>query len=201
MTTNHLETFNLISFFKLIERVKDVQRTILNSSLPRRFENDAEHSFQMACFALYLLEVYAEQLGHLDKLKVISMCLLHDIVEVYTGDICAITSSEEAKKELKQREAEYIKHMREIYREFSYMHEVIEEFEKLQSEEAKFVKGIDRLVPVLIEFFGGFQTCKLKQVSFEDVMQKTKGIGDLYPFFTPIIADLEWWFRGSYDAK
>ena len=72
----------IITFITELEKLKAVERRIkvLNQS---RYENSAEHSWQVAMLAMSLLP-YAKT--ELDGGKVIKMLLLHDIVEIDTGD-------------------------------------------------------------------------------------------------------------------
>ena len=51
-----------------------------------RYENDAVHSWHMAVMA-YLLREYANE--EIDIIKVMMMCLIHDIVEIDAGDTYA----------------------------------------------------------------------------------------------------------------
>ena len=51
-----------------------------------RKENDAEHAWHMSLMALVLSEYANEEV---DLLKVISMILIHDIVEIDAGDTYA----------------------------------------------------------------------------------------------------------------
>ena len=88
----------IAEFCKLIDREKFVQRrTFLTDG--ERLENDAEHAWHMAVMALLLSEYSNEDI---DVLKVVSILLIHDLVEVYAGDTFAY--DEEAKKDQRQRE-------------------------------------------------------------------------------------------------
>ena len=71
-----------IEFIKEIDKVKLIQRKtkLFNSN---RHENDAEHSWHLAMMTLMLAE-YSNQ--KIDVLKVLKMVLIHDIVEIDTGD-------------------------------------------------------------------------------------------------------------------
>ena len=89
----------IVEFCKLIDKEKFVQRrTYLSDG--ERLENDAEHAWHMAVMALLLSEYANEKL---DVLKVVSMLLVHDLVEIYAGDTFAY--DEEGKKTQREREA------------------------------------------------------------------------------------------------
>ena len=80
---NTADLLNQIAFIKEIDKVKYIQRKtkLFNSD---RNENDAEHSWHLALMAIVLAE-------HSDKpidiLKVVKMVLIHDIVEIDSGDV------------------------------------------------------------------------------------------------------------------
>lgn len=88
----------IVEFCKLIDNEKFVQRrTYLSDG--ERLENDAEHAWHMAVMALLLAE-YANE--SVDVLKVVSLLLVHDLVEIYAGDTFAY--DEEGKKTQRERE-------------------------------------------------------------------------------------------------
>src|SRR4051812_6610548 len=74
---------NLINFIKLTHEIRNVRRAIIFEN-DRVRENDSEHMYQLALLAWFLIE---KDKLKLDKNKVIGMAMVHDIVEVYTGDI------------------------------------------------------------------------------------------------------------------
>ena len=74
-----------MAFALEIDKAKNVFRQT-HLSLNGRNENDAEHSWHMAIMA-YLLREYANE--EIDIVKVMLMCLIHDIVEHDAGDTYA----------------------------------------------------------------------------------------------------------------
>lgn len=80
MTPDRLE--QQIQFIVEIDRLKSVLRQsyIIDSD---RHENDSEHCWHLGVMALVLSE-YAG--GEIDMLRAVSMCLIHDIVEIDAGD-------------------------------------------------------------------------------------------------------------------
>jgi putative hydrolase of HD superfamily len=74
---------NLLNFFVEIGKLKKMPR---RGWVLRDIENPesiAEHSFRVAVLAWFL----AREKGNLDLEKIIKMALIHDICEVYAGDI------------------------------------------------------------------------------------------------------------------
>ena len=74
-----------IDFILEIDKEKNILRQTHLSGHGRQ-ENDAEHAWHMAIMA-YLLQEYANE--EVDLLKVIMMCLIHDVVEIDAGDTYA----------------------------------------------------------------------------------------------------------------
>ena len=107
---------------------------------PETCESIAEHSFGAAVLALWLAQAY---FPHLDQGKVVCMALLHDFGEVYAGDI--IPGDPVSLEEKHLREADSVAQVfdklpgGEVYRRWWH------EFEDGLSEEARFVRQIDRL--------------------------------------------------------
>ena len=72
-----------IEFIREIDKIKYIFRKtkLINSDRP---ENDAEHSWHLAVMAMVLAEYASEPI---DLAKVIKMVLIHDIVEIDSGDV------------------------------------------------------------------------------------------------------------------
>lgn len=135
-----------INFSLEIDKEKNIFRQTHLSNHGRR-ENDAEHAWHMAVMA-YILQEYSNE--KIDIAKVMIMCLIHDIVEIDAGDTYAY--DENAKKTQKDRE--------EIAKQriFSILPEnqkedlmmIFDEFEKSETPEAKFVRAMDNLQPLIL---------------------------------------------------
>lgn len=105
-----------------------------------RCESVAEHSFGVAMLALLLVE---SQQPALDKSKVLSLALIHDLGEVYAGDFTPaddITAEEKVSLERKSIEQILLK----LPNASSYV-DLWEEYEAGTSPEALFVRELDRL--------------------------------------------------------
>ena len=72
-------------FIREIDKEKFITRQTFLSDAKRR-ENDAEHAWHMAIMTLLLSEYANEEI---DVLRVISMLLIHDLVEIDAGDTYA----------------------------------------------------------------------------------------------------------------
>ena len=87
-----------MAFLLEADKEKFITRQTFLSDGKRR-ENDAEHAWHLALMALILGEYANEKI---DLLRVVSMVLIHDLVEIYAGDTFAY--DEEGKKTQRQRE-------------------------------------------------------------------------------------------------
>lgn len=106
---------------------------------PSACETVAEHTFGNAMLSLMLLPRHPE----LDALRVLKMALVHDVGEAYVGDITPADNVPAEEK--KAREAEAIQKILGKLPHGDELIEVWEEYEAQQTDEAKFVKQIDRL--------------------------------------------------------
>ena len=87
-----------IQFIVEVDKVKNIFRQTYLSDGERK-ENDAEHSWHLALSAILLKEYVSEEV---DLLKVITMVLIHDLVEIDAGDTYAYDS--EGAKDKRERE-------------------------------------------------------------------------------------------------
>ncbi len=142
----------MMSKFRFIcelDNLKSVfRRTLLLDG--SRAENDAEHSWEMAAMALVLHE-YAEP--GTDLLKVLKMLLMHDLVEIDAGDTFvydAAAAGDQADRELIA--ANRIFGLLEEP-ERSEFHALWREFEDRITPEARFARALDRLQPLLHNYY------------------------------------------------
>lgn len=91
-----------IAFLNEVEKLKLIYRK--NKTIDRsRSENSAEHSWHVALMALVLAE--HSDAKNIDILKVLSMLLIHDLVEIYAGDTWAYDSESQGARESRENES------------------------------------------------------------------------------------------------
>lgn len=160
------------SFLLEIDKVKNIYRqTHLTNN--GRLENDAEHSWHISIMA-YLLKEYANE--DIDIGRVMIMCLLHDVVEIYAGDTFAY--DDEKKKTQKEREE---KAKEKIYSllpddqkdEFIGL---FDEFEKNDTAEAKYAHVMDQLQPLLLNHSNQGKDWKENHVVASQVYQRQERV-------------------------
>lgn len=178
-----------LEFILEIDKEKNIFRQTHLTGYVRN-ENDAEHAWHMAVMA-YLLREYANE--KVDIGKVMLMCLIHDIVEIEAGDTYAY--DEEAKKSQKEREEaakEKIFSMLPDDQKRDLIH-IFDEFEAMETPEAKFARAMDNVQPLLLNDSNGGKDWIKHQVSADKVyarQQKTKaGSEILYEVADQIIQE------------
>jgi putative hydrolase of HD superfamily len=159
----------LIQFLEIDRKV-----FVPDGKLTDRFENDVEHSFNLAMLGWYLSQVYPS----LDKNLIIQFALIHDLVEVYAGDIMAIGRTEEEQKNKDLAEKEALINLQKQWPDFSDMTNMIEKYEEQKLPEAVFVKSLDKLAPLLLQILSKGKTWKHHDMSRNDIIkhkdEKTK---------------------------
>lgn len=165
----------IIQFVVEIEKLKIVERRIKPVGL-NRYENSAEHSWQIALLALSLMP-YAER--KVDPLKVVTMLLLHDLVEIDTGDKFAYHANhDDYENELKAAQRLFALLPDELQQKYL---DLWVEFEQAQSDEALFAKGIDRVMPVIQNLHNGCQSWLEHNITIEQVLAKNNVVEKSHP--------------------
>ena len=137
-----------IEFIVAVDRLKQVfRRTRLTDD--SRWENDAEHSWHLALMAVVLREHAA---GEIDLCKVLTMHLIHDLVEIDAGDTFAY--DEEANVGREEREAAAAERIFGLLPadQGDTLRRLWEEFEARETPEARYAAALDRLQPLLLNY-------------------------------------------------
>lgn len=163
-----------IEFIKEIDKLKYIFRKtkLINSD---RLENDAEHSWHLAMMAIILAEHSNEPI---DVAKVMKMVLIHDIVEIDSGDVFAydtVKSHDNFDEELKAAKRIFGILPNEQAEEFI---NIWIEFEEMKTPESKFARALDRLEPLLQNASNNGGTWREFDVKFDKVIEKKKAIKD-----------------------
>ena len=159
-----------LAFSLEIDKAKNIFRQTHLSGNGRN-ENDAEHSWHMAIMA-YLLKEYSNE--EIDILKVILMCLIHDIVEIDAGDTYAYDRLALQTQKLREELAKE--------RIFSILPEdqkedltaLFDEFEENKSPEAKFAHAMDNLQPLILNNSNNGGDWREHDVSAEQVYSRQR---------------------------
>ena len=160
-----------LNFIVEIDKVKSILRKTKLFHADR-LENDAEHSWTICMIAL-VLHKYANFTVDIDR--VIKMLLIHDIVEIDTGDtfLYDVEKSNSRAKEIIA--AERIFGMLEEEQKLDFISLWIE-FEQKQTPEAKFAAAVDRLEPVLQNYLNEGGSWKQNNITYEMVLKNNQDI-------------------------
>ncbi|MDW2125588.1 HD domain-containing protein [Vibrio sp. 2033] len=156
-----------------LDKLKSILRRTRVKSAEGRLENSGEHSWHVALMAI-LMEEHAN--APVDICRVMKMLLIHDVVEIDAGDTFVYdtaASQEQAKKEI--RAAERLFGMLPSDQEQELL-ALWHEFEAAQTDDAKYAKALDRLIPMLLNYHNNGQSWKEHGVSSEQALTINKRI-------------------------
>ncbi len=168
--TSHIK--DLLKFVEFTHKFQQIKRVIYVTGEDRN-ENDMEHSFQLALTAWYLVDSLKL---NLNKEKIISYALAHDLVETYAGDVNFHHRTKEINKSKVQNEAAAAKRMKSEFPEFTQLHKTIENYEKKADEESRLVYALDKLLPVINIYLDKGRSWKADQITYEMVRHKDEKI-------------------------
>ncbi len=133
----------LLDFLQRAEALKDTLRS--GYTRQGRRESTAEHSWRLMLW----VEVLAEAVPELDRLKLMRLALVHDLAEAVSGDIPAPLQDDKAEKTDQERRdlADLTSGLPPGQRET--IRALWEEYEAAQTPEAIFIKGLDKLETIL----------------------------------------------------
>jgi putative hydrolase of HD superfamily len=166
-----------LEFISEIDKLKGVVRQTPLIDRSRR-ENDAEHSWELAVMAVVLAE-YAG--SRIDVPRVVTMLLIHDIVEIDAGD--TFLYDDEGATTKSAREQRAADRLFELLPDdqAAELRALWDEFEELKTAEARFAKAMDRLQPLLHNYHAGGGTWKEPGVNHARVTERKSVIGDGSP--------------------
>lgn len=161
-----------IAFIVEIDKVKNIFRQTLLSDGKRK-ENDAEHSWHIALMAI-LLKEYAEE--EVDVLKVMTMVLIHDLVEIDAGDTYAYDDAGAATK--REREVKAADRIFGLLPEDQgmYFRALWDEFEAYETADAKYAHLLDNFQPLLLNDASGGISWKEHEVKKTQIYKRNEKI-------------------------
>ncbi len=166
---------DLIDFVKFTHEIRNVRRALILDGTTQ--ENDAEHSYQLAFIAWFIID--RDELK-LDKYRAVCLAMVHDIVEVYAGDVIAFAPVKTLADQ-RQKEAIAVRKLREQWPAFNSLHKSVYEYENLSSEEAKFVFALDKLVPIINNYLYEGKAWKKHGITLEKMQSIKVGKIDKNP--------------------
>ena len=180
----------IIDFILEIDKLKGVTRKTRPLGLDR-YENSAEHSWQIALLAASLSGYAA---APIDINRVILMLLVHDIGEIDTGD--TIFFAEEGWAERKSDELAAVKRIFGLLpkTQAALYLDLWQEFEAAETPEARFANAADRAMPVLLNLANNGGSWRENGISYARVVGKIAppiqaGCPALWDYLLPRLED------------
>lgn len=161
-----------MDFILEVDKIKNIGRQTYLSDGKRK-ENDAEHSWHVALMA-FLLKEYANE--EVDVLKVMTMVLVHDIVEIDAGDTYAYDAEGNKTKEAREKAAADRIFGLLPEDQGSYLKGLWEEFEAYETMEAKFAHVMDNFQPLLLNDASGGKSWVEHQVKKTQTYKRNERI-------------------------
>jgi putative hydrolases of HD superfamily len=185
----HERLLKQIQFIVEIDKLKTIFRQSYITDKSRN-ENDAEHSWHLSVMAI-LLQEYANE--EVDILKVLKMILIHDLVEIDAGDTFLYDEKGNTDKEEREMIAAnriYSLLPEDQQKEFFSLWR---EFEEKKTAEAQYAGALDRLHPILQNYYTGGLSWKKHNLTSDKVIarnsQIAKGSNQLWNFTENLITD------------
>lgn len=150
------------------DRQKEIIRQTYLADGSRK-ETDAEHAWHLALMCMVLSE-YANE--PIDVAKTIMMLLVHDLVEIDAGDTYAYDREGNATK--RQREEKAAERIYGLLpkEQGDSLRALWEEFEAMETPEAKFANTLDKIQPVLLTDQAQGKSWREHQVRISQIMER-----------------------------
>jgi putative hydrolase of HD superfamily len=145
-----------MNHYQLILEMSKLKQVFRNTKTTAdRQESTAEHSWSVGMMVIILMDQLKKEFSNIDELKTIKLAMIHDVVEIYAGDVMAFDV--EARKDKERVEADALKQLMAVYPAFGQqLQDLWYEFENKSSLEAQIAKAADAICPV-------FQRLQAKQ--------------------------------------
>ena len=161
----------IVNFILELDKLKGVTRKTRPLGLDR-YENSAEHSWQLAMLAASAAQFAAEPV---DADRVIRMLLVHDIGEIDTGDTMVyVQGGWEERHQAELAAVTRIFGMLPKERGEEFLSLWIE-FNEGKTAESKFAQAVDRAMPVLLNLANNGQSWRENGIAYERVIARIEG--------------------------
>ena len=155
-------------FSQLLLPFYHIDRDISTPPPKRRKENDAEHSWSLALVACALAP---EVDPALDVGLIAQFATVHDVVEVHAGDTSPM-DGEDWLGSKEAREERAFAWLKQEFAAFPWLVQTYAQYERQDTEEARFVRSIDKILPLFLLHLDGFRYDREKKLTAEAFTQR-----------------------------
>lgn len=176
---------DMLEFLREAEKLKRVMRHCWHGA-ERRRESVAEHTWMMLLLAVLSFDQLSVAV---DRLKVLKMILIHDLVEIYHGDIPAFEKDSMNQQEIHDAERAALVRLLQPLDEATRdeLLALWDEFETNETAEANLANALDKAEA-------------LSQHLFVDIETWTQGDYDIQPYYRDHFFDFDPFMRRLKDA-
>ena len=164
-TTPKPDLQRLLELQKFLVSFSRIDRMVYIPPDAETAESNVEHSFSLAMLSWFL----APHFPNLDTNKLIQLCLAHDMLEVYCGD--TFSFDDQAVKGQEEREAMAITQLKEKWADFPDLNQAIDEYEEGKTAESGFVRALDRLHPILMDYLSDGRSWHKLGITFDKFIE------------------------------
>lgn len=175
-----------MDFLLEVDKLKFINRQTYLSDGTRR-ENDAEHSWHLALMAVLLSEHADEEV---DLLKVITMVLIHDLVEIDAGDTYAYDEAGKQTQRIREEKAAdriFAMLPKDQGKKFRALWE---EFDAYETPEAKFAHVCDNVQPLMLNHATGGKSWRERGIRRSQVEKRNSRVGESSRIMKAYVEDI-----------
>jgi 5'-deoxynucleotidase YfbR-like HD superfamily hydrolase len=165
-----------------------INRTSVMPFDQSRNENDAEHSFSLGLVAICVAPLVDSKL---DIGLVAKYAIIHDLPEIYSGDVSVYAGDEERANKAR-REDQARERIRKSFGDaFPNLIDSLDAYRRLDDKESRFVYALDKLLPHTMVLLGEYHPVKptWREYKLTEVRAREK-IQSAFPKLIGIFDDL-----------
>jgi putative hydrolase of HD superfamily len=162
---------------KEVKNMEDVVRMVFDFARIDRvtmapdgtLESDADHTVMMSVLSCAVASKYYKDL---DLGLVAQFAIVHDLLEVYTGDFDTFKTvdNDQLFVDKKKLEVQALEKMETRFRStYPWISDIVDRYERLDTKEARFVKTLDKIIPKVTNVVNGGMYFRKNNLSKEDV--------------------------------
>lgn len=182
-----MNTADLLALLHTAEALKDVTRHSYTSH--GRRESVAEHSWRLALMAYFVKDEFPE----VDIDKVIRMCLVHDLGELFTGDIPAFLKTKADETKERDLLSSWVSALPEPY--CTELTNLYREMDAQETAEARIYRALDGMEAVIQHNEAALSTWS------ENEYQLNLVYGEERVTFSPYLTELRKGIREETEEK